>query len=45
MLARDAGLRAGLQVYAGELTHPGLAEDLKRPCVPYEQIASRLRST
>jgi len=45
MLARDAGLRAGLQVYAGELTHPGLAEDLKRPYVPYEQVAARLRST
>jgi alanine dehydrogenase len=43
-LARDPGLRAGLQVHAGEITHRGLAEDLKRPYTPYDQIASTLRS-
>jgi alanine dehydrogenase len=42
-LARDAGLRAGLQVYAGQVTHPGLAEDAKRPWVPYEDVAAGLR--
>jgi alanine dehydrogenase len=43
-LARDAGLRAGLQVFAGQVTHPGLAEDVKRPWVSYEDIAARTRS-
>jgi len=43
-LARDAGLRAGLQTYAGEVTHAGLAEDVKRPFAAYEQIATRMRS-
>jgi alanine dehydrogenase len=44
-LARDAGLRAGLQVYAGQVTHRGLAEDVKRPWIPYEDLAAGLRST
>lgn len=43
-LARDAGLKAGLQVYAGQLTHAGLAEDVRRPYVSYEEIAARVRS-
>ncbi len=40
-LARDAGLRAGLQVYAGQITHRGLAEDVKRPWIPYEDAGLR----
>jgi alanine dehydrogenase len=41
-LARDDGLRAGLQVYAGKVTHAGLAQDLQRPFTAYEQIAAAL---
>jgi alanine dehydrogenase len=44
-LTLDPGLRAGLQVYAGQLTHRGLAEDLGRPWTPYETIAGSVRST
>jgi alanine dehydrogenase len=44
-LKLEPGLRAGLQVYAGQLTHRGLAEDLGRPWTPYEAIAAGLHST
>jgi alanine dehydrogenase len=44
-LARDAGLRAGLQVHSGQVTHQGLAEDVRRPFVSYDQIAARIRRT
>lgn len=43
-LGRNAGLRAGLQVFGGQLTHRGLAEDLGRPWTAYEAIASGMRS-
>ena len=43
-LSRNAGLRAGLQVFGGQLTHGGLAEDLGRPWTAYETIASGIRS-
>jgi alanine dehydrogenase len=43
-LTRNSGLRAGLQVYGGQLTHRGLAEDLGRPWAAYETIASGMRS-
>jgi alanine dehydrogenase len=43
-LTRNAGLRAGLQVFGGQLTHRGLAEDLGRPWAAYETIASGMRS-
>ena len=43
-LARDEGLAAGLQVYAGHLTHRGLAEDVNRPWLSYRDITARLRS-
>jgi alanine dehydrogenase len=42
-LDRDAGLRAGLQVYAGHVTHAALAQDVGRPWMPYEEIAASLR--
>ena len=42
-LARDAGLRSGLQVHSGQVTHQGLAEDVRRPFVSYDQIAARMR--
>jgi alanine dehydrogenase len=41
-LARNAGLRAGLQVHSGQVTHQGLAEDVHRPFVSYDQIAARM---
>jgi alanine dehydrogenase len=44
-LARDAGLRSGLQVHSGQVTHQGLAEDVRRPFVSYDQIAARMRRT
>jgi alanine dehydrogenase len=44
-LTRDPGLKAGLQVHAGQLTHQGLAEDLKQPWLSYEDIAARTRTT
>ena len=34
-LADDPGLALGLQVHDGNVTHRGLAEDVKRPYVPY----------
>jgi alanine dehydrogenase len=43
-LTRDAGLRAGLQVYAGQVTHRGLAEDVNRPWISYQDLAAGLRS-
>ena len=44
-LARDAGLRSGLQVYSGQVTHAGLAEDVHLPFVLYDQVAARIRHT
>jgi len=44
-LARDAGLKAGLQVHTGQVTHQGLAEDVHRPFVSYDEIAGRMRRT
>jgi alanine dehydrogenase len=41
-LAGDAGLRAGLQICAGNVTHAGLAQDVKRPYVPPEQALAGL---
>ncbi|MDP1634592.1 MAG: alanine dehydrogenase, partial [Gallionellaceae bacterium] len=35
-LQGDAGLREGLQVHAGKMTHAGLAEDTRRPYAPPE---------
>ncbi len=35
-LQEDAGLRQGLQVHAGKVTHAGLAEDTRRLCAPPE---------
>ena len=39
-LKDDPGLAMGLQVYAGEVTHRGLAEDVDKPYRPYSEIAS-----
>jgi alanine dehydrogenase len=44
-LARDAGLRSGLQIHSGQVTHAGLAEDVHLPFVSYDQIAARMRRT
>jgi alanine dehydrogenase len=41
-LAEDAGLRNGLQICAGHVTHAGLAQDVGRPYVPFEQAAVSL---
>ena len=41
-LAEDAGLRDGLQVCAGQVTHAGLAQDVGKPYVPFEQAAALL---
>jgi alanine dehydrogenase len=41
-LAREAGLRDGLQICAGQVTHAGLAQDVKRPYVPPEQAVAGL---
>lgn len=35
-LADNPGLAMGLQVHAGEVTHRGLAEDVKKPYKPYQ---------
>jgi alanine dehydrogenase len=43
-LARDAGLRSGLQVHSGQVTHQGLAEDVRRSFVPYDEITAQMRS-
>ena len=39
-LADDPGLAMGLQVYSGEVTHRGVAEDVNKPYRPYSEIAS-----
>ena len=44
-LARDPGLKAGLQVHSGQVTHQGLAEDVHRPFVSYDEIAARTHRT
>ncbi len=36
-MAADPGLQPGLQIHAGHLTHPLLAQDLQRPYTPIEQ--------
>jgi alanine dehydrogenase len=41
-LAEDAGLRNGLQICAGHVTHAGLAQDTGRDYVPYERAAASL---
>jgi alanine dehydrogenase len=41
-LAADAGLRNGLQICAGHVTHAGLAQDVKRPFVPPERALAEL---
>jgi alanine dehydrogenase len=41
-LERDVGLRNGLQVGAGRITHEGLAQDIGRDYVPFERVASAL---
>jgi alanine dehydrogenase len=38
-VAEDPGLALGLEVYAGEVTHRGLAEDVNRPFRAYTDIA------
>ena len=43
-LSEDAGLRNGLQVCAGQVTHRGLAQDVGRSYVAPEQALSELRS-
>jgi alanine dehydrogenase len=43
-LSGDAGLRDGLQVCAGQVTHAGLAQDVGWPYVPFEQAAALLTS-
>jgi alanine dehydrogenase len=42
-LSENAGLANGLQVYAGQVTHRGLAEDVKRPYRAYAEIAAGMR--
>ena len=37
------GTQIGLQVHSGQVTHQGLAEDVRRPFVSYDQIAARMR--
>ena len=39
-LSEDAELASGLQVHAGQVTHRGLAEDVKRPYRAYADIAA-----
>jgi alanine dehydrogenase len=43
-LASDAGLRSGLQICAGHVTHAGLAQDVKRPFVAPERALAELVS-
>jgi alanine dehydrogenase len=43
-LTADAGLRGGLQICAGHVTHAGLAQDVKRRYVPPEQALAELVS-
>ena len=42
-LSDDAGLANGLQVHAGQVTHRGLAEDVKRPFRSYAEVAAGMR--
>jgi alanine dehydrogenase len=42
-LSEDNGLASGLQVYAGQVTHRGLAEDAGRPFRNYSEIAAGFR--
>jgi alanine dehydrogenase len=42
-LSEDAGLANGLQVHAGQVTHRGLAEDVKRPFRAYADVAAGMR--
>ena len=45
-LEEDAGLMAGLQVHAGRVTHPGLAEDTQRTFTPpAEALAQTTQNT
>jgi alanine dehydrogenase len=39
-LAEDSGLREGLQICAGHVTHAGLAQDVGKPYVAFEQAAA-----
>jgi alanine dehydrogenase len=43
-LQADAGLRNGLQICAGQVTHAALAQDVQRPYVPFERAAASLVS-
>jgi alanine dehydrogenase len=43
-LAQDPGLRDGLQICAGHVTHAGLAQDVKRPFVAPERALAELVS-
>jgi alanine dehydrogenase len=42
-LSEVAGLADGLQVHAGQVTHRGLAEDVKRPFRSYAEVAAGMR--
>ena len=42
-LSENEGLANGLQVYAGQVTHRGLAEDVKRPYRAYAEIVAGMR--
>jgi len=42
-LSEDAGLANGLQVHAGQVTHRGLAEDVRRPFRAYTDDAAAMR--
>jgi alanine dehydrogenase len=37
-LRHDEGLAAGLQIHAGQVTHPGIARELHRPCRDLDAI-------
>jgi alanine dehydrogenase len=37
-IARDPGLRLGVQLYDGRITHADLARDLKRACTPVDDV-------
>lgn len=43
VLNEDPGLAAGLQVFAGEVTHRGLAEDAQRRFRSYAEVAAGMR--
>lgn len=43
-LMEDVGLRNGLQICAGHVTHAGLAQDVKRPCITPDLALHELRS-